>query len=244
MSKILLVEDDSEIRQIEKDYLIKEGFLVVEARNGKEAVNFFSVGNFDLVILDLNLPLMDGIDVCREIRKTSGVPIIMVTARTKELDELVGLDVGADDYVKKPFSPKVLVARVKSLLKRPEIKEGKNIIESNGLVIDLEKRTVQIEGVYINLTSVQFNILSFLAQNPGHVFERSELIDRGYDSNIPPDIFDRTIDSHIKNIRKQIEKDPKEPKYLLTVRGVGYKFAESVSVSSRTVKHIARSRRK
>jgi len=226
MGKILIVEDDSEIRQIEKDYLEKEGYVVVEAEDGDEALPVFRNENPDIVILDLNLPYKDGTEVCKELRNLSGVPIILVTARTKEADELIGLEVGADDYIKKPFSPRILVARVKALLKRPEYESGQSLLQIGDLEIDLEKQLVKKKGQSVNLTAVQFNILALIAKNTGRVFSRNELIEGSYDTYDFPDIFDRTIDSHIKNLRKQIEDDTKNPQYILTVRGKGYKFTD------------------
>ena len=150
----------------------------------------------------------------------------MVTARTKEIDELLGLEVGADDYIKKPFSPKVLVARAKALLKRPEYESGDSVIRVGDLEIDFEKQQIKKAGVEINLTTIQFNILTSLIKARGKVCSRNELLEGSYDTYDFPDIFDRTIDSHIKNLRKQIEDDTKNPKYILTVRGKGYKFGE------------------
>jgi DNA-binding response OmpR family regulator len=223
MPTILLVEDDVEIRQIQKDYLVKDGYSIVEAGDGQEALEAFESHRIDGVVLDLNLPQVDGISVCREIRQTSSVPIIMVTARTSEIDELLGLDVGADDYLKKPFSPKVLVARVKALLKRPEMAADIETISIADVVINIRERTVTKKGKPVKLTSTQFNMLSLMASQKGKVFNREELISRGYDKSLPPDIFDRTIDTHIKNIRKAIEDNPKKPKLIKTIRGYGYK---------------------
>lgn len=223
--KILLVEDEDEIRQIEKDYLVRDGYRITEACTGKEALNFFELERYDLVVLDLNLPIVDGIEVCKRIRNSSGVPIIMVTARTKEVDELLGLNIGADDYLKKPFSPKVLMARVKALLKRPELTNGNGIMKCRDLTLNIEKRVVARGKKEIKLTTIQFNLLALLMSNKGKVFSRDELIDKGYNSSLPPEIFDRTIDSHIKNIRKAIG-DNGNFKFIATVRGVGYKFNE------------------
>jgi len=224
MSTILLVEDDADIREIERDYLKREGYVVREAGDGQEALDQFADSAIDLVVLDLNLPVLDGVSVCRAIRRSSGIPIIMVTAKTSEIDELLGLEVGADDYVKKPFSPKVLVARVRALLKRPELKGAEKKITHGDLVIDLDSRSAVKHGQNLNLTATQFNMLYLMVSSPGKVFTREDLIERGYGKDLPPDIFDRTIDSHIKNIRKVLEDKPDKPKYLLTVRGHGYKF--------------------
>lgn len=228
MTKILIVEDEAEIRQIERDYLEVSGFEVAEAEDGLRAVQIFSQAKPDLVVLDLNLPNLDGLSVCREIRKLSPVPIIMVTARTKEADELAGLETGADDYLKKPFSPRVLVARVEALLRRPgSNKDGSSkILESGGLKLDLTKFEVTLNGELLDLTHVQFNMLARMLEQPGKAFSRQELLERTENDDLPAIIFDRTIDSHIKNIRKKIEKNSRKPKFILTVRGVGYKFNE------------------
>jgi len=228
MKTILIVEDEKEIRTIERDYLVNEGFKVLEAEDGKQALDLFWKENVDLVVLDINLPVTDGITVCKRIRSESNVPIIMVTARTQEIDELIGLEVGADDYVKKPFSPKILVARVKSLVKRPEISSDDEILEAKGIRLEPAKQRIIKGKKVIDLTTNQFNLLYNLMRNAGNVLTREDLIERSYDSNLPPDIYDRTIDSHIKNIRKLIERDSKDPKYILTVRGRGYKFNDEL----------------
>lgn len=227
MEKILIVEDEKEIREIEADYLSKEGYSIIEAENGDQAIQLFTKENPDLILLDLNLPLLDGVEVCKIIREKSGVPIIMVTARTKEIDELLGLEIGADDYIKKPFSPKVLVSRVKALLKRPQIMDLETITKGS-IKMNLEARTIYVNNELREITSVQFNILQQLISNPGKVFSRYDLIDKSYNKDDSPDIFDRTMDSHIKNIRKIIEENPKKPKYILTIRGIGYKFNETI----------------
>lgn len=225
--KVLIVEDDQGIRKIIGDYLRVEGMTVYEAINGIDGINQFSAYQPDLVVLDINLPLKDGIEVCKEIRQTSGVPIIMVTARTKESDELIGLDIGADDYVKKPFSPKVLIARIKALLRRPEsVEKGVHEISVNGITIYPDKQEVRRGEKLVELTTVQFNLLLTLVENRGKVMTREALLDSGYSGAISADVFDRTIDSHIKNIRKAIGDDAREPLLIKTVRGKGYKFSE------------------
>ena len=229
MPTILLIEDDAEIRGIEKDYLVKEGYRILEARDGRQAHAVFGSEAVDLVVLDLNLPGLDGVQVCKAIRSSSGVPIIMLTARTKEIDELLGLEVGADDYIKKPFSPRILVARVKALLKRPELVAGGQELDIADLHFDIAKMTLTRGETRIDLTSIQFNILLTLAQHQGRIFSRDELLERGYDTALAPDIFDRTIDAHIKNIRKQIEVDTQKPRYIVTIRGRGYAFGASVT---------------
>jgi DNA-binding response OmpR family regulator len=225
MPAILLVEDDDDIRQIEADYLKVEKYTVFEAKDGHQALDLFADHQIDLVVLDLNLPVLDGVSVCRAIRRDSGAPIIMVTAKTSEIDELLGLEVGADDYVRKPFSPKILVARIKSLLKRPELLSHDVKLTQHEISLDVESCQVTKKGKPVNLTATQFNMLYVMMSHPGKVFSRDELIERGYGKDLPPDIFDRTIDSHVKNIRKALEDNPDRPEIILTVRGHGYKFA-------------------
>ncbi len=222
--KILIVEDESTIREVETAYLKQAGFVVHEALDGEQALSIFNKEKIDLVVLDINLPKKNGLEVCKEIRKTSQVPIIMVTARVEEIDEIIGLETGADDYLKKPFSPSVLVARVRALTRRVE--DG--VLQIGGLKIDPEKMVVIKKEEKILLTTTQFNILYTLAKNKGRVYTRDEILDRAYDSYLPPDVLDRTIDAHIKGIRKKIEDDTKVPRYILTVVGKGYKFNDEV----------------
>jgi DNA-binding response OmpR family regulator len=219
---ILLVEDEKSIRKIEKLYLEKAGYTVTESEDGADAIDKFKDNTFDLVILDLNLPTVDGIQVCRRIRSKSQVPIIMVTARDTEEDEILGFDFGADDYVKKPFSPSVLVTRVNSLLKR---NKNNKIISSN-LVIDPEKQTLVRNKKEVDLTSTQFNILLTLAKSPGKIYSREELLRASSDKPTYKETDVRTIDAHIKNIRKLVENDPKAPQIIKTVINKGYKYNE------------------
>lgn len=222
--KILLVEDEASIREVQKVYLEKAGYSIIEAEDGEIAIEYFKKYKPDLVVLDLNLPNKDGLEVCKEIRQLSKVPIIMVTARVEEIDELLGLELGADDYVKKPFSPSVLVARVQSLLRR--IDDSK--IEIENIVIDPDLMRIEKSGEKIELTTTQFNILYTLAKRPGKVFTREEILDKAYNESLPKDVLDRTVDAHIKAIRKNIEPDTKYPKYILTVIGKGYKFNDEI----------------
>ncbi|MFA6525397.1 MAG: response regulator transcription factor [Patescibacteria group bacterium] len=217
--KILIVEDEESIREVIKKYLQAAGFCVIEAGSGEVALLKFD-NTINLVVLDLNLPNQDGLSVCQAIRKKSPVPIIMVTARTEEIDELKGLKIGADDYLKKPFSPKVLVARIQSILRRAKIS-----LSCNGdLEIDLEKMTATKHGRVIDLTTTQFKILSALMQEAGKVFTRENLLTIcGEDQKAKP-VMERTIDAHIKTIRKLIGDDPQNPKYIKTIIGAGYKF--------------------
>ncbi len=217
--KILIVEDEEAIREAIKGYLLREGFAVDEAISGEVALLKFN-STISLVVLDLNLPNRDGIEVAKEIRKKSKVPIIMVTARTEEVDELKGLSIGADDYIKKPFSPKVLVARIQSLLRRAE----EPAISSHGLKIDEDKMMVTKNDQEIPLTTTQFRILQALARRPGKVFTRSELLSAIEDDNGLRQAMERTIDAHIKTIRKLIGDDPQNPKFIKTIIGTGYKF--------------------
>lgn len=217
--KVLIVEDEAPIREVIKKYLQLAGFKVVEAGSGEVAILKFN-DSIDLVILDLNLPNKDGLAVCQAIRKKSKAPIIMVTARTEEIDELKGLSLGADDYIKKPFSPKVLVARVKSMLRRAETSPTK----TGDLAIDKDKMTVRKAGQNILLTTTQFKILQTLMRQPGKVFTRDELLSSSGEGKRLKLAMERTIDAHIKAIRKLIEDDPQKPKYIKTVIGTGYKY--------------------
>ena len=226
MSRILIIEDDPEIRKIEKDYLESNGFEVVVAAEGKAGLLMVDTQKPDLVILDLNLPKMDGLEVCKGIRKLSSIPIIMVTARTKEIDESIGFDLGADDYIKKPFSPKIMVARVRALLKRAGDVFGEEILNIKDLSFDVGNYALNQGEKTITLTKIQYDILIALAKNAGRVLKRDELLDKGYKEDLASEVFDRTIDAHIKNIRKALDDNPKDPKYITTIRGVGYKFLE------------------
>jgi DNA-binding response OmpR family regulator len=221
---ILIVEDEETIREVEVAYLKQAGYLILEAEDGEKALEIVQDKQIDLVVLDVNLPKINGFDVCKRIREKSNVPIIMVTARIEEIDEMLGLNIGADDYVKKPFSPNVLVARVRTLLKRV----GGNTLNIDELTIDPEKMIVTKGKKSLNLTTTQFNILYTLASHPGKVFTRDEILNKAYNEFLPPDILDRTVDAHIKSIRKSIEGDTKDPRYILTVIGRGYKFNDKL----------------
>lgn len=218
--RVLIVEDEASIREVMKTYLQRAGFQVEEATSGEVAILKFN-DSIHLVVLDLNLPNRDGIEVCQAIRKKSKVPIIIVTARTEEIDELKGLAVGADDYLKKPFSPKVLVARVHSLLRRAE----RTPESAPGLTLDDEKMMAYLGGRGITLTTTQFKILRTLMQHPGKVFSREELLAATDVGERLKQAMERTIDAHIKSIRKLIEHDPQNPAYIKTVIGSGYKFS-------------------
>jgi len=225
MKKILVVDDEPKIVQLARDYLEHAGFDVVTAHDGKTALSIVRAEKPDLLVLDLGLPEMDGLDVTRSIRKFSNVPIIMLTARAEETDKLIGLEIGADDYITKPFSPKELVARVRVVLRRLEVaSSGSDIIRAVDLTLDVPRLKVSIDDRDIEVTPTEFELLSTLAKQPGRIFTRSQLLDAVH--GIAFESYERAIDAHIKNIRRKIEPNPHEPRYILTVYGVGYKFAE------------------
>lgn len=219
--KILVVEDEVKIAEIVKAYLEKDGFTVVTAQTGDTAMSQLKEG-FDLIILDLMLPDMDGEDICRAIRQDSDVPIIMLTAKSEEEDRVTGLGIGADDYVVKPFSPRELVARVKALLRRIKGTREVNSFNGGDLVIDSSRFEVIKKGKHVVLTPTEFKLLQCIADHQGQVFTRLQLVNviLGYDF----EGYDRTIDAHIKNIRHKIEDNQRNPSYVKTVYGVGYKF--------------------
>jgi DNA-binding response OmpR family regulator len=223
MKRILVVDDEEMIVRTVKAYLDQEGFKTYTAYDGEEALRAFNEKGPDLIILDLMLPKLSGIEVTKKIRSTSTVPIIMLTAKASEADRVVGLELGADDYVVKPFSPRELVARVRAVLRRIDGETGASERMASGkMEIDLRSREVAVDGKPIELTPTEFDLLSYLAHHPGQVFTRLQLLRevQGYTY----DAFARTIDTHVKNLRHKIEEDPKAPKYILTVHGVGYRF--------------------
>ena len=225
MKKILVVDDEPKIVQLARDYLEHAGFEVVTAQNGKTALAIVRADKPDLIVLDLGLPEMDGLDVTRSIRKFSNVPIIMLTARAEETDKLIGLEIGADDYMTKPFSPKELVARVRVVLRRLESASiGADIIRTADLTLDLPRLKVTIGDRAIEVTPTEFELLATLARQPGRIFTRAQLLDAVH--GVAFESYERAIDAHIKNIRRKIEPNPREPHYILTVYGVGYKFTE------------------
>jgi two-component system alkaline phosphatase synthesis response regulator PhoP len=221
---VLVVEDEVELVRVLRDYLERAGFHVETASNGPEAVSRFQHASPDLVLLDLNLPGMDGLDVARALRRDSNVPIIMVTARVDEADRLVGLELGADDYVVKPFSPKELVARVRAVLRRaqqaPEVPE---VLRAGEIVVDLSKHTVEVSGASVDLTPTEFDFLAVLVREPGRVFTRLQLLEASQGDTFVG--YERTVDAHIKNLRAKIEPDPRHPRFVQTVFGVGYRFS-------------------
>jgi two-component system, OmpR family, alkaline phosphatase synthesis response regulator PhoP len=227
MKTILVVDDEPKIVQLVRDYLERAGFHVHTALNGKTALALAHSERPDLIILDLGLPEMDGLDVTRIIRKESNVPILMLTARSEETDKLVGLELGADDYITKPFSPKELVARVRVFFRRMEIYSQAEVdrILAADLVLDVPRMRVTAEGREVEeLTPTEFELLAALARHPGRVFTRAQLLDVVH--GVAFESYERAIDAHIKNIRHKIEPDPREPRYILTVYGVGYRFAD------------------
>jgi two-component system alkaline phosphatase synthesis response regulator PhoP len=225
MKHILVVDDEPRIAEIARDYLERAGFTVSTAGNGADALAFARTKRPDLIVLDLGLPQMDGLDVTRALRKQSNVPIIMLTARVDESDKLIGLELGADDYVTKPFSPKELVARVRAVFRRIDAApERGDVVRSGDIVLDRRRMQASVGSRAIDLTATEFELLATLAAQPGRVFTRAQLLDaiRG----VEVDSFDRAIDAHVKNVRRKLEPDPKNPRYVLTVHGVGYKFAD------------------
>ncbi len=220
---ILIVDDEPKIVRLAKDYLERSGFRTVPAGDGVTALAAARQEKPDLVVLDLNLPGMDGLDVCRALRRESSVPVIMLTARAEETDRLIGLELGADDYIVKPFSPRELVARVRAVLRRTQGEvQTPGVIRAGDLEIDLNGNRVTLRGESLRITRIEFNLLAILAQHPGQTFSRAQLIDRLHGASDGG--YDRSIDAHVKNLRRKIEDDPAAPRYLLTVYGIGYQF--------------------
>jgi len=227
MKSILVVDDEPKIVQLARDYLEHAGFAVLTARDGLSALATVRAERPDLVVLDLGLPDMDGLDVCRALRKDSSVPIIMLTARGEDTDKVAGLELGADDYVIKPFSPKELVARVRAVLRRADaeqVSDAGAVVRVADLVLDVPRMRVSLGERAVELTPTEFQLLAALARQPGRIFTRAQLLDavRG----VAFESYERAIDAHVKNIRRKIEPDPREPRYVLTVYGVGYKLAD------------------
>jgi len=222
---ILVVDDEPKITKLARDYLERNKFRVQIADDGVAALAIARTVRPDLVVLDLNLPGMDGLDVCRALRRESGVPIIMLTARSEEMDRLIGLELGADDYITKPFSPRELVARVRAVLRRVQgdVQHSGRIVVGD-LEIDEVGRQAVKRGEMIQLTRIEFNLLVLLASHPGQVFTRTQLLDQLH--GVTHDGYDRSVDAHVKNLRRKVEDDPSEPEYVRTVYGIGYKFVE------------------
>jgi two-component system, OmpR family, alkaline phosphatase synthesis response regulator PhoP len=226
MKQILVVDDEPRIAEICRDYLERAGFKVTLAANGTDALALARTKRPDLVVLDLGLPKLDGLDVTRALRKHSNVPIIMLTARVEESDKVTGLELGADDYLTKPFSPKELVARVRAVFRRVEIGPGRaEVIRAVDVSLDIPRMQASVGSRTVDLTSTEFELLAMLMRQPGRVFTRGQLLDAIRGDSV--ESFDRAIDAHIKNLRRKLEPDARSPRYVLTVYGVGYKFADA-----------------
>jgi two-component system, OmpR family, alkaline phosphatase synthesis response regulator PhoP len=226
MKSVLVVEDEQQIAEIARDYLRHAGFAVITAADGVEALTLARERRPDLVVLDLGLPRLDGVEVARRLRSESSIPIIMLTARVEESDRLAGLELGADDYMTKPFSPRELVARVRTVLRRAEFGAGAEAVVRRGdLIIDVARLTVTRDGAPIDLTATELQVLATLARQPGRVFSRAQLLDAVRGSEV--ESYERAIDAHVKNIRRKLERDPRDPRYVLTVYGIGYKFVDA-----------------
>jgi DNA-binding response OmpR family regulator len=223
---VLIVDDEPSIVRLVRDYLERAGFGVMTAANGAEALREFSRRRPDLVILDLTLPETDGLDVARAIRRAGDVPIIMLTARTEEADRVAGLELGADDYVTKPFSARELVARVRAVIRRVQSAAmGEDVVRvGDTLVLDAPRMDVQVDGREVLLTATEFQLLLHMARQPGRVFTRAQLLDAVH--GVAVDSYERAIDAHVKNIRRKIERDPRAPRHLQTVFGVGYRLVD------------------
>jgi two-component system alkaline phosphatase synthesis response regulator PhoP len=226
MRTILVVDDEARITQLVRDYLVHAGYAALTAGDGRSALALYRAEKPDLVVLDLGLPEIDGLDVARELRKLGNTPIIMLTARAEETDKLIGLELGADDYITKPFSPKELVARVRAVLRRTDnVSTQGQVMQVADMTIDPSRMRVTVADRQVELTSTEFELLVTLAKQPGRIFTRAQLLDsvRG----VAFESYERAIDAHIKNIRRKLEMDPHTPRYVLTVHGVGYKFADA-----------------
>jgi DNA-binding response OmpR family regulator len=225
---ILLVDDEDSVRKVLAFPLEKDGYIVVQAGDGEDALQRFAEHSVDLVVLDIMLPRLDGLEVCKRLRATSTVPIIMLTARDDELDKVLGLELGADDYITKPFSIREFRSRVRALLRsarQPHVHvDGEERIEADGLLIDVPRRIVEVRGTPVQLTYVEFELLRTLAGSPGRVFSRRMLLEALWKS---ADYRDpRTIDVHVRHLREKLEREPRTPEFILTVRGVGYRFKD------------------
>lgn len=224
MTTILIIEDEPELVKVLRSYLEKANFEVLAAYRGDDGLSTWEQQRPDLVLLDLNLPGMDGLDVARQIRRQGDTPIIMLTARVEEADQLIGLELGADDYVTKPFSPRVVVAKVRAVLRRLESKISPwQVLRVADVEVDLDAHTVTRAGEGLDLTPTEFDLLATLAAQPGRVFSRMQLLDATQEEAYEG--YERTIDAHIKNLRAKLEPNPKKPRYIETVFGVGYRFA-------------------
>jgi two-component system alkaline phosphatase synthesis response regulator PhoP len=225
LKTVLVVDDESRIVELAREYLEHAGFAVLIATDGPSALMTARTRKPDVMVLDLGLPGMDGLDVARTLRRESSIPIVMLTARDDELDRVLGLEIGADDYVTKPFSPRELVARIRAILRRVEREvEPGDRIQAAGVSIDIARMRVEVEGRTVELTPTEFQLLVTLARQPGRIFTRSQLLDAIH--GLAFESYERAIDAHVKNLRRKLEADPGRSRYVLTVYGVGYRFAE------------------
>ena len=225
MTRILLVEDESSLSEPLSFLLGREGFEVEIAEDGQLALDIFANGNFDIILLDLMIPKVPGNEVCRQIRTTSNIPIIMLTAKDTEVDKVVGLELGADDYVTKPYSTRELLARIKAVLRRnakDDVQDDDGVIDIAGIRLDADRHTLHVQGALVAIPLKEFELLEYLMSNAGRVLTRGQLIDRVWGSDYYGDT--KTLDVHIKRLRSKIEADPAEPVHLVTVRGLGYRF--------------------
>lgn len=226
MRTVLVVDDELKITRLVRDYLEQAGFVVATASDGPGAMAAARQLKPDLIVLDLGLPGMDGLDVIRALRTASTVPVVVLTARADESDRIVGLEMGADDYLVKPFSPKELVARVRAVLRRTDLATaGPEVVRAGDLVMDRDRRQVTVGGRTIDLTATEFELLHVLARQPGRVFTRHQLLEAIH--GVAFESYERAIDAHVKNIRRKLEPEPQRPRYLLTVHGVGYRLADA-----------------
>lgn len=222
--KVLVVDDDVKTVELVKLYLNRDGYRVLMAHNGKDALQIARESHPDLIVLDIMLPGMNGLDVCRTLRQESEVPIIMLTALTTDDDRLAGLNLGADDYVPKPFSPRELAARVRAVLRRLPGERGPEKVQHGGLIVDFLKHEAYLDEKPLNLTPIEFKVLGALVKEPGRVFSRAQIIEKALGHDF--ESFDRTIDVHILKLRRKLEPDPHHPKYIKTIYGAGYKLLE------------------
>jgi DNA-binding response OmpR family regulator len=225
MKTILIVDDESKIVELARDYLEHAGFAVLTAADGRSGLALVRTRTPDLLVLDLGIPEPDGLDVIRAIRRDSNLPIVVLTARDDELDKLVGLELGADDYITKPFSPRELVARVKAVLRRMEPGDApSDLIRADDVTLDVPRMRVEVGSRLVDLTPTEFELLATLARRPGRIFTRGQLLEalRG----VAFESYERAIDTHVKNLRRKLEPDPRSPRYIITVYGVGYRFAD------------------
>jgi two-component system, OmpR family, alkaline phosphatase synthesis response regulator PhoP len=226
MATILIVDDEPKIVALARDYLEHAGYAVLAAGDGPAALQAIRTRRPDLVVLDLGLPGMDGLDVARTLRRESALPIVMLTARDDELDKVLGLELGADDYLTKPFSPRELVARVRAVLRRAgDAPAPSEVVHAGDVTLDVPRMRVEVTGRTVELTPTEFQLLETLARRPGRIFTRAQLLDAIH--GIAFESYERAIDTHVKNLRRKLEPDPRRPRYILTVYGVGYRFADA-----------------